>query len=159
MRITPDNVGDIIRMDLQQGHILIESVTNDLVLYRRETGDRYSTFDHEIPGSVLRDDARIQEFHRNVTLGTALNHAEYRAVCGLLTGGLTHEQREDANLVLKTVKSMQKHLTSRIMERDRLDAGKNHPSLDALISRASGNAQTQKSQSAHTPDFLFGFER
>lgn len=156
MVITAANVGDIICMDQNAVHIQVEAVTDQYVHYRQETGDNFATFEHNIQGSVVLDPNRIQEFKRNVTLGTALRSAELSAIRHLLDGQATREQHMDATSVLGSVKGMKMRLSERISQREALSADKQagHRSLDAIITKASADAKVQQSQILkHTHDF------
>ena len=150
MVITAANVGDIIRIDQNAVHIQVEAVTEKYVHYRQETGDNFATFEHNIQGSVVLDPNRIQEFRRNITLGTALRSAELSAIRHLLDSQATREQHMDATSVLASVKGMKMRLSERISQREARDTGKQpaHRSLDAIISKASADGQAKQQSQA-----------
>lgn len=157
MQITPDNIGDIIRMDNQSGYLQIEFVDDELVQFCQENGSRFAAFSHEIDGSIVREPERIQQFHTNASLGTALYNAEFCAMRSLVDGTSTHEQRRDANAVLLSVRELQKHLSDRLSSRQQRETSKQHRTLDAIISQAHADAQAQQQSPGQT--IPMNFER
>lgn len=150
MQITADNVGDIIQMMPQGNLIQIEAVNEEFVHYRQETGDRYASCNHELEGQVIVDQDRIQAFYDNYALGSALQKAELSAIRKLLDAHGTHEQHRDANAVLASVKGMQEKLSQRIQPYKEQEH-KHHKPLDAIISKASADAQGQQPSTVSRP--------
>lgn len=157
MQITPDNIGDIICLNNRSGYLQIEFVDDELVQFCHENGSRFASFSHEIDGSVVQEPERIQQFQANASLGTVLHNAEFSAIRSLINGTSTHEQRRDANAVLLSVKELQQHMSDRLNPHHQREASKSHRSLDAIISKASVDAQAQ--QLSLNPSIPFGFER
>lgn len=155
MVITAANIGDVIRMDHNAAHIRIETVKDGLVHYLNESGDRYATHEHEIAGSVVRDQKRLQEFSYNAVLGAALGRAEFSALRKSLNGSAPEQARAEADSVLKAARQMKIHLDRRLIERDRKEQSSKaaHDSLASMISKAAAEAGTQK-PSQHEHSFL-----
>lgn len=153
MQITQDNVGDIIQMSHDAKCIQIESVTDQLVKYRRESGHCYATFAHEVEGSVVQDQRRAVEFARNFAIGAALLRAEYNAICKGLSMDCSPEQRAEASSVLQSVRGMQDHLISRISQRESREVGKTQGrgSLEHMISKANSETVSQSHSSFSSP--------
>lgn len=136
MEITAANIGDVINLSSRSSPVLIEDVTDRLVVFRQESGDRYATYRHEIDGTVVQDPKRLTEFHRNSVLGNALTNAQISAIDKLITDSSDLEERKEANAVLGIVKSMLKHLDARVPDRQTKENSKQPRSLDSLIQKA-----------------------
>lgn len=146
MLITAANIGDVIRMDHNASHIRIETVKDGLVHYINESGDRYATREHEIAGSVVRDQKRLQEFSFNAVLGAALGRTELSAHRKTLDGAAPEQDRREADSVLQSARQMRSHLDRRLTQRDMISrpSNKSRGSLDAMISKAAAESGSKK---------------